>query len=236
MWLLVGAATLGVFLATRDPLIAAALPYVFAAWPGVQSAIWLRLRDPVPARGKTCFWFYLSAAACQAAASAVVTYISLIVVEVWLLPNQVGWLPIAMARHVALAVVLVAGMLGTIGVASALINRVQVFVWPPLYFHCRGDMRRIATAPQHALVPAISALVLAWLIPIALLSLLQHLTLLNPARLPPAFRLSLALFVFGLLPVGSFGTLQWCISKVIVEWPEDCWPEYRGAGSAPEVK
>ena len=51
----------GIFVATGDFLLGSLLPYVWAAWPSVESAFWLRTKDPVRERGKTCFWFYLSA-------------------------------------------------------------------------------------------------------------------------------------------------------------------------------
>ena len=62
MWFVILAIAAGIYLATGDFLLGSLLPYLWAAWPSVESAFWLRLHDPLPLREKTCFWFYLSTA------------------------------------------------------------------------------------------------------------------------------------------------------------------------------
>ncbi|HEX4071408.1 MAG TPA: hypothetical protein VHX68_09570 [Planctomycetaceae bacterium] len=137
----------GIFVATGDFLLGSLLPYVWAAWPSVESAFWLRKKDPVRERGKTCFWFYLSAGSWRAALSAFLIVVVFAVIEgtAGIPPNMDDF---ARTMVVLLVGISLSSLFGIFGTAGALRRRIRVWVTPGLKKICHGDFDALAGATE----------------------------------------------------------------------------------------
>jgi hypothetical protein len=224
-WLLTVAATVVLFLLTRSPFMASILPYLRAGWPAFRSALWLRRCDPLPSRGKTCFWFYLATAGWKAGAAALVTLVTLAVLQ-----EKFGQAT-DMTKVVRTLMVMFGGILasvlfGVIGIVAALVRRVRVFVIPNIYCLCGGEFPMIAAVGgkrlrfNHAIFIVATSLVLPTIV--AGTGLLMALGFSNPNHLP----VLLGLLGFGLMMIGPIAMIPlygYCSSRIIARSPGECW-------------
>ena len=224
-WLLTVAVAVVLFLLTRNPLIASILPYLRAGWPAFRSALWLRRCDPLPGRGRACFWFYLATAGWRAGTAALVVLVTLRLLQ------DVSAEPpdrtkMARAAMIVFGGVLASVLLGVIGIASALIRRVRVFVIPNIRNLCGGEFPLVpAVAGQrHRFNHAIFILGTSLMLPVAAAGtgLLVTLSFANPNIFPVVP----AILGFSLIGIGPFATIPvygYCSSRIIARTPGDCW-------------
>jgi hypothetical protein len=235
VWFVILAITAGIYFATGDFLLGSLLPYVWVAWPSVESAFWLRSRDPVQERGKTCFWFYLSAAGWRAAISALLT------VAAFALIDKGAGIPVNMDELARTMIVFIVGLgvsslLGISGTICAFRRRVRVFVIPNLKRLCRGDFDAIPKATQKRRVNvnwAIFVLMTSVFVPVLTAGLLTAMlsATARPPNAPASTAESAGLAILCLGPIAALIPYSYLATRIAASTPWNCWPDVFAAGN-----
>lgn len=211
------------------PLWSALLPYLIVVWPSVQSAIWLRRLDPIPERGRACFWFYLAAGGWKAASAAFLTVLFIMLVD------EVTGRRADMDQfaHTMWALIIGTGLtilFGVVGSTVAMKHQWRIFVIPNLYFMSGGDFSRIDTTitPYQGLNHAIYVVAISLYTPFMLIAVSTFFVaiLLDPESVLASVLIAMDfVLMFGgaavLLPVyGAYSDLVVALSTL------DCWSEF----------
>jgi hypothetical protein len=227
VWFVILAIAAGIFFVTGDFLLGSLLPYVWAAWPSVESAFWLRTRDPVRDRGKTCFWFYLSAGGWRAALSAFLTVVVFAVIErtAGIPPNMDDFARTMIVLLVGLGVSSVFGISGTVG---ALRRRIRVFVAPALKQLCHGDFHAIAGATaagrfNYTFIVLMTSVFVPILTVGGLMAMLGVTGKGPNAPHSAVESAGLGILLFG--PIAAVPGYVYLAARIDATTPRDCWPD-----------
>jgi len=233
VWFVILAIAAGIYLATGNFLLGSLLPYLWAAWPSVESAFWLRSHDPLPLRGKTCFWFYLSTAGWRAAISAFATVLSFAAID------RFAGIPVDLDDFARTATVFLVGLgvsslFGISGTVCAYRRRVRVFVIPKLKQLCRGDFGSIPIATRKRRVNwAIFVLLTSVFIPVLTAGVLTAMlsATARPPNAPPSTAESAGLAILCLGPIAALIPYSYLATRIAAAAPTNCWPEVFATGN-----
>jgi hypothetical protein len=230
MWIILVTFSVAVFILTGDPLLAALLPYLAAAEPSIQSAIWIRLRDPVAGRGKACLWFYLASAGWKAGATAVAHVFGFVLLsEVFGMGINMDLF--AHTMIVLLIAVTFAAVLGWVGTIVAIRQQVRVFIVPRLFKLCGGDFGLVPVVALtryrgwNSAVGVVAVSVFGTVAAIGTAVAIYGVSLEH--QIPPiAFAKYLLPIGLGILSIGTFAAIPlfaYFSRRAVARVPRDCW-------------
>ena len=144
-WPIVLVAAVAIHQVTGSAIAAAALFAIHAGWRSFRCALWLKRVDPVAARGRACFWFYLATAFWKAAAWAFAVVLIFGAIEAF-----AGQPPpdeeLIIEGCIMAGGVCLSTAVGIVAVGSALRGRVRVWVHANIRDNCNGDFNRVGDA------------------------------------------------------------------------------------------
>ncbi len=234
--LLVLCAALAIHELTGNALLAAAIVAAHAGWRSLRCGWWLLRADPSRPRGWVCFWFYTATAFWKAAIWALVGLLILGASEAVTgqppTEEQIAAQGITMFLAMGLS-----SLVGIIGVASAIRNKVRVWVHPSVWGRCGGEFARLGGLRgyflgdrgtfyrgfNHAIfVVAASLLVSTTGIPVAFCIWSEMAN--APAGGGPTIAEGLALIVAFVGPFAMIPVYAVLSHRVIARTPAECWP------------
>ncbi len=221
------AATL-LYLATKEPILAAILPCLHGGWKTFRTGLWLLRSDPCRSRARTCFAFY-TAAACWKAAAAALASVGLsvfVAIRFGVQPN--------ISEFAALMLVLTGGvvlntLLGLGSIYAALRCKIRVWVHPRLRTAVHGDLRLVAQIGpfrrdfNHAIFVVATALVFP-LVGAGALGLAALTVGKNPGEVGTVGAAIVALVLLFGGPLAMIPCYAWLSSRIIARSPQECWP------------
>lgn len=217
-----------IYLLSGAMIVSTVLPCIHAGWSTLSSGLWILQVDPVRARARVCFTFYLAAACWKAACAALITVVTFAVVA-----NKTGIEP-SLDKFVATMWVLIAGVvlnmaLGLAATIAAISRRVRVWVQPQLQSRYLGDLRwaarqsRIYPGFNHAIFVVGTALIFPTAALGALLLAVLPIAVEREDTVSTSTMILVFLLVFG-FPLAAIPCYAWISSRVIAQHPVECWP------------
>lgn len=217
-----------IYLLSGALIVSTVLPCIHAGWSTLSSGLWILQVDPVRARARVCFTFYLAAACWKAACAALIS-----VATFALIANKTGIEP-SLEEFVATMWVLIIGVvlnmaLGLGATAAAISRRVRVWVQPQLQSRYLGDLRRAARQSRihpgfnHAIFVVGTALVFPTAALGALLLAVLPIAVNREDTVSTSTMILIFLLIFG-FPLAAIPCYAWISSRVIARHPVECWP------------
>jgi len=222
-------AAVAFYFATGNATAVAVIPYLLAAWPVVDSAVWLRRHDPDSARGDTCFWLYLAYAGTAAAIKAAASLLLLVLII--LASGQEP--PLEPFAH--LLTMMVGGwifscVIGWIGIALSLVRQVPVFIVPDLKRRCGGEIANLVLLQPGRRGFNRAVLIVTSSLSIPFLSVGFLLLVLQPQMPGREWMVTAG---FSLLLAGAVGAVLaagLASSRVAAADPAEAWPDFLRPG------
>lgn len=217
-----------IYLLSGAMIVSTVLPCIHAGWSTLSSGLWILQVDPVRARARVCFTFYLAAACWKAACAALITVVTFAVVA-----NKTGIEP-SLDKFVATMWVLIAGVvlnmvLGLAATVAAISRRVRVWVQPQLQSRYLGDLRwaarqsRIYPGFNHAIFVVGTALIFPTAALGCLLLAVLPIAVEREDTVSTSTMILIFMLVFG-FPLAAIPCYAWISSRIIARHPVECWP------------
>jgi hypothetical protein len=228
-WPMVATVSLALLLVTFNPILTALLPYLFAGWPAVQTAFWLKAMDPWKARGTVGLLFHLCMAGFLAAAHGTAwvfgtIFLASLVAVKGFDDNLI--LPMIAIGSICFGC-FVSSVLGWIGIVIALRHGVRVFVKSNLYRVCRGDFQVATTLtlpPDRNTNPANFIVALAVGAPVLVIWCVGVVLAIPPAGVAQVdLKQQILMSMLLILPVAIIAIVIYLAKHIIARSPAECW-------------
>lgn len=215
------------YLVTRNPIIGACLPCLYASSGLLSSGWWLLHTDPNWPRGTTCFLFYLAAACWNAAAAAFISFLTFLAVEA-ITGNMPNMDALGTTLITLLSGAVLTSLIGAVAVILAVARGVRVWVGTDIRSVWRGDYPpaalhdRRGTGYNHAAFVVITALVFPFLaVGCVLLAVFDPNVNPNQAGIVSEV-LGLTMLFAG--PMAMIPVYAFLSHRIIAQSPAACWP------------
>jgi hypothetical protein len=225
-WVVVISAAIAIEILTHNAIVASILPCAHVATGSLVCGFWLLKSDAKADRARTCFWFYLAAACCAAAAFAFIGIPILALVE-FLEGRPPTEDAIAATLLTLLGAIALTVVVGLVAIVSAVRSRTRVWVHPGIRRMCNVDFGRIGSCiPSHRFLNrAVFVLGVSLLFPIAFAgtALLIWMACVDPVA-PPLVPTILGFILLLGGPLAMIPVYACLSSRIVAQSPSECWP------------